>query len=162
MIVSIELPEGPVIFADIHQMTARFGLRELNEKTLITGDGIQELEAFEGERYLESIEIRETVNSVCEHQPLIVCGDFNAPTSCRLFQRHWGDLQSSFDLAGLGYGYTSPCKGNKLWPDNRPWARIDHIRCSNDWHVLESKIGHSDGSDHRLITSTIMLRQTKR
>jgi endonuclease/exonuclease/phosphatase family metal-dependent hydrolase len=158
MLVQIELPSGPIVLGDIHQMTARFGLKELNRNTLINGDGTQELENFEGERYLESIDIRAKVETARADRPLIVCGDFNTPSSSSLFQKHWGDLQSSFDIAGIGYGYTSPCKGNRFWPDNLPWARIDHILCSSEWVVRDCQIGTSDGSDHRLIAATIVLR----
>ena len=157
MLVEIETPAGPVVLANIHQMTARFGLKELNRKTLINGDGTKELEDFEGERYMESIAIRQIVQEVRGDRPLIVCGDFNTPVSSSLFQKHWGDLQSAFDIAGFGYGYTSPCKGNRFWPDNQPWARIDHILCSNDWTIRRCEIGQSDGSDHRLIVANALL-----
>ncbi len=161
MLVQIETPAGPIMLGNIHQMTARFGLKELNRNTLISGDGTKELENYEGERYLESIAIRTTVDSTRGSGPLIVCGDFNTPASSSLFQRHWGDLQSCFDVAGFGYGYTSPCKGNRLWPDNLPWARIDHILCSSEWTVRHCQIGQSDGSDHRLIAATIVLKPRK-
>ena len=39
MIVEIETPGGPIVLCDIHQMTVRFGLKELNRNTLINGDG---------------------------------------------------------------------------------------------------------------------------
>ena len=158
MIVKVDSPAGPIIIGDVHQMTARWGLKELNRYTVIDGNGTKELEAFVGERYLESIDIRAAIETAREDRPLIVCGDFNVPVTSSLFQKHWGDLQSSFDIAGFGYGYTSPCKGNRLWPNNVPWARIDHILCSNEWTVRHCEIGKSDGSDHRLITSTVVLK----
>ena len=161
MVVRIETPGGSIVFANVHQMTARFGLKELNRKTLINGDGTKELESFEEERYLESIAIRSIVDAARENQPLIVCGDFNTPTSSSLFRSHWSDLKSSFDAAGFGYGYTSPCKGNRFWPDNVPWARIDHILCSNEFVVRSCHIGKTDGSDHRLITSTVVFDSKK-
>ena len=161
LVVQIETPNGPIVLGNIHQMTARFGLTELNRNTLLNGDGTQKLEDFEGERYLESIAIRALIDSSRDGRPLIVCGDFNTPTSSSLFQKHWQDLQSAFDVAGFGYGYTSPCKGNRFWPDNFPWARIDHILCSHDWTVRRCRIGESDGSDHRLITATLTLPPIK-
>ena len=160
MIVEIETPGGPVVLSDIHQMTARFGLKELNRYTLVNLDGTKELESFEVERFLESTDIRAMVDKSRGDRPLIVCGDFNTPSSSSLFQKNWGDLQSSFDVAGFGYGYTSPCKGNRVWPDNQPWARIDHILCSNEWTVQNCRIGSTDGSDHRLITATLSLKPT--
>lgn len=162
MLVQIDTPGGSIVFGDVHLMTARFGLLELNRKSLVTGDGTRELENFEGERYLESIEIRSQVDSARNDRPLIVCGDFNTPVSSSLFRKQWGDLQSAFDTAGFGYGYTSPCKGNRYWPDNTPWARIDHILCSNEWTIRDCQIGKSAGSDHRLIAATVTLKSEKR
>ncbi len=161
MVVEIQTPGGPVVFGDVHQMTARFGLKELNRNTLINGDGTKELEDYSGERYLESIELRAIIESVRKDLPFVVCGDFNTPSSSSLFQKHWGDLQSAFDIAGFGYGYTSPCKGNRFWPNNLPWARIDHILCSKEFTVRNCQIGTSEGSDHRLIAATIVLKPTK-
>lgn len=161
MLVELETPNGPILLGDVHQMTARKGLVELNRKTLVNGDGTTELEDFGGERYLESLAIRAQIDSVREDRPMIVCGDFNTPSSSSLFQKHWGDLQSAFDVAGFGYGYTSPCKGNRYWPDNLPWARIDHILCSGEWTVRHSQIGKSDGSDHRLIMAVVALKPAR-
>ena len=98
MIVQVETEAGPIVLANIHQMTARYG------------------------------------------------------------QKHWGDLKSTFDAAAFGYGYTSPCQGSRFWPDNMPWARIDHILCSRDWTVRACEVGRTDGSDHRLIFATIVLQ----
>ena len=89
---------------------------------------------------------------------MIVCGDFNTPVSSSLFLKNWGDFQSSFDVAGFGFGYTSPCKGGRFWPNNFPWARIDHILCSEEWAIHQCEVGKSDGSDHRLITATVQLK----
>ena len=155
--VEILTPAGPIVLGDIHQMTARRGLTSLSISSIAIGSGLPELEDFELERDVESIEIREFVDSVRSEKPLLVVGDFNTPTTSVLFQRHWGDLQSAFDVAGFGYGYTSPCKGNRFWPDGLPWVRIDHILCSAEWRISSSQIGKSDGSDHRLITATLRL-----
>ena len=154
-VVQIETPDGRINLANVHQMTARRGLTELSRRTLVDGDGTRELETFESERYLEAIELRAAIDRVVTGETLVVCGDFNTPVSSSLFQRHWGDLQSSFDVAGFGFGYTSPCKGNRFWPNNLPWARIDHILCSSDWTVQRCQIGRTDGSDHRLIFAAL-------
>lgn len=157
VIVEIETPAGPVRLGDIHQMTARRGLTELSKRSLLDGEGPRRLEASQASRIEECLMIREQVESARGDRPLIVVGDFNTPVSSQMFQQHWGDFQSAFDQAGIGYGYTSPCKGNRFWPDNLPWARIDHILCSPEWKVHTCHIGHSDGSDHRLITATLRL-----
>ena len=157
MVVEIETPSGPVQLGDIHQMTARRGLMELSKRSLIDGEGPRRLEESQVLRIEESLSIREQIESVRGDRPLLVVGDFNTPVSSQMFQRHWGDFQSAFDQAGIGYGYTSPCKANRFWPENLPWARIDHILCSPEWTVRSCQIGKSAGSDHRLIAATLRL-----
>ena len=158
MIVQLETDHGPVVLGNIHQMTARYGLEELDHETVINGKGTKELENYVAERHADSKAIRAAVDLAHHTGPLIVCGDFNTPTSSILFRQHWGDLKSSFDAAGFGYGYTSPCQGNRFWPENIPWARIDHILCSHEWSVRQCQIGKSNGSDHRLIAATLVLK----
>lgn len=159
MVVQIEAPFGPVVLGNIHQMTPRFGLEELDRQTLINGKGTKELQDFVRERHDDCKAIRMAINTAHESSPLIVCGDFNTPTCSILYQRYWGDFKNCFDSAGIGFGYTSPCKGNRYWPDNTPWARIDHILCSQDWSVRDCQIGQTDGSDHRLIAATLVLKK---
>jgi len=158
MIVQVETEAGPIVLANIHQMTARYGLNELDHESVITGKGTGKLNEFVGARSRESAAIRAAIDSARTPGPLVVCGDFNTPTSSILFQKHWGDLKSTFDAAAFGYGYTSPCQGSRFWPDNMPWARIDHILCSRDWTVRACEVGRTDGSDHRLIFATIVLQ----
>lgn len=160
MIVQIETPSGPIILGNVHQMTPRVGLEELDRQTLVNGKGTKELQDFVRERHDDCKAIRRAINTAHTSGPLIVCGDFNSPTCSILFQKYWGDLKSSFDSAGFGFGYTSPCKGNRYWPDNTPWARIDHILCSQDWSVRACQIGQTDGSDHRLIAATLALKSS--
>ena len=157
MVVEIETPSGPVLLGDIHQMTARRGLMELSKRSLFDGAGPRRLEESQELREEESLTIREQIESARRDKPLLIVGDFNTPVSSQMFQRHWGDFQSAFDLAGIGYGYTSPCKANRFWPENLPWARIDHILCSPEWTVRSCQIGKSAGSDHRLIAATLRL-----
>ena len=157
MVVEIETPSGPMRLGDIHQMTARRGLMELSKRSLLDGEGPRRLEESQELRVEESLLIREQIESARGDKPLLIVGDFNTPVSSQMFQRHWGDFQSAFDLAGIGYGYTSPCKANRFWPENLPWARIDHILCSPEWTVRSCQIGKSAGSDHRLITATLRL-----
>lgn len=157
IVVEIETPAGPVLLADIHQMTARRGLTELSKNSLVDGEGPQRLEESQELRVEESLIIREQIESVRGDKPLLIVGDFNTPVSSQMFQSHWGDFQSAFDLAGIGYGYTSPCKANRFWPENLPWARIDHILCSPEWTVRSCQIGKSAGSDHRLIAASLRL-----
>lgn len=157
LIVEIDTPAGPIVVGDIHQMTSRKGLYELSPRSLLTGDGPEMLERYQVRRDDESIQIRNMVEEARRDRPLIALGDFNTPVSSTFFQRHWGDLQSAFDVTGFGYGYSYPCKQFRYWPKNMPWARIDHVLCSPEWTVRSCQIGHSMGSDHRLIAATLLL-----
>lgn len=151
LIVELETPQGPVVLADLHHMTARRGLAALSKRSFLTGEAASAITDFQTLRDAEAGELRTFVEQSRRDRPLIVVGDFNTPTSSSLFQQHWGDLQSAYDLAGTGYGYTSPVKTHNYWKDYTPWARIDHILCSGEWTVQECQIGQGHGSDHHLV-----------
>ena len=157
LIVELETPSGPVVLGNIHPMTVRWGISELNAGSLVTGEGPHALAAYELRREAERAGIRGFVDSARGDKALLVVGDFNSPTSSPMFQRHWSDMQSAFDLAGVGYGYTYPSKRSRYWPENLPWVRIDHILCSPEWTVRSCQIGQSTGSDHRLIAAKLRL-----
>lgn len=155
IIVEVDAPGGPIIVANIHQMTARRGLLAVTKRSLITGEAAADIADFQVLRNAEAGELRESLDRQISGQPVIVLGDFNTPTSSSLLQEHWGDLQSAFDAAGVGYGFTSPVKEQKYWPAYTPWARIDHILCSAEWLVKRCEIGRGNGSDHRLIAAVL-------
>jgi endonuclease/exonuclease/phosphatase (EEP) superfamily protein YafD len=155
ILIEVDTPQGPIAVANIHQMTARRGLGDLSAGSLVTGDAQVGLEEFQLLRMAEASELREQIREHAGDRPLIVAGDFNTPSSSSLFQRTWGDLHSAFDLAGVGYGYTSPVKAQKYWVSYLPWARIDHILCSKDWAIRRCQVGQGRGSDHHLITAEL-------
>jgi endonuclease/exonuclease/phosphatase (EEP) superfamily protein YafD len=151
IVVEVDAPGGPILIANIHQMTARKGLVEITKGSVFRGEAEELVDGFRDLRVSESAEIRGVIEARRGDRPLIVAGDFNTPTSTNVFREFWGDLQSAFDIAGVGYGYTSPCKTHRFWLPNTPWARIDHILCSNEWTVARCEIGQKNGSDHRVI-----------
>ena len=157
LIVEIDTPAGPIVVSNIHQMTSRKGLYKISPRSLLDGNGPENLERFQDRRNEESIQIRNLVDEARRDCPLIALGDFNTPSSSTFFRRHWSDLQSAFDVAGCGYGYSYPCTRNRYWPEDMPWARIDHVLCSHEWTVRSCQMGHSTGSDHRLIAATLRL-----
>ncbi len=158
LLVEVELPTGPIQVANIHLMTARRSLAELTPGGMFNGENQQTIEEHQMLREKEMQEIREQIDDHRAGQPRILLGDFNTPSSSSLFQRWWGDYLSAFDQAGLGYGYTSPCRQHTHWLSNTPWVRIDHVLCSPDWDVLSCEIGVEAGSDHRLITASLRPR----
>ena len=90
--------------------------------------------------------------------PELLIGDFNMPISSSLYQKSWGEMANAFDVAGSGFGFTSPCDQFLFWPDYVPWLRIDHILASSHWQVLRCQVGAGNGSDHRFIAATLALR----
>ena len=136
-------------------MTARRGLQDLSPSELATGSAQASLEEFQLLRLAESSELREQIRQHTGDLPLIVAGDFNTPSSSSLFSRTWGDLISAFDVAGTGYGYTSPVKPQRYWVSYLPWARIDHVLCSSGWQIVRCQVGQSRGSDHHVIFAEI-------
>jgi endonuclease/exonuclease/phosphatase family metal-dependent hydrolase len=155
ILVEVDAPGGPLLIANVHQMTARFGFRAIDKRSLVNGEAGNAIEEFRDLRMFESAEIREAIDRHAENRPLIVCGDFNVPTSSHLFQQSWGDLQSAFDVAGFGYGYTALNKPPRYWLPDTPWVRIDHILCSNHWRIESCRTGRGSGSDHRLIAAEV-------
>ncbi len=151
IIVEVATPQGKICVVNIHQMTARRGLQELSPRDLLTGESLPQLENFQMLRLAESGEIRQAIQTHTGNTPFLVAGDFNTPASSSLFQSVWGDLTSAFDVAGTGYGYTSPVKPHRYWINYLPWARIDHVLCSPEWQVRDCRIGLGRGSDHHLI-----------
>jgi endonuclease/exonuclease/phosphatase family metal-dependent hydrolase len=155
VVVEIDTPRGPVQLANLHQMTARRGLKDLSGSELLSGTAQADLDNFQTLRQLESVELRDVVQQHAGDRPLIIVGDFNTPSSSSLFRETWGDLLSAFDVAGVGYGYTSPVKAQKYWMSYVPWARIDHILCSPDWQVRWCRVGTGRGSDHHCIAAEL-------
>ncbi len=154
--VEIALPEGRIRLFTVHQSTPRGSLAELNLSTLMSGEASARIEEHISLRDAESEQTRAFVEAHRDGLPTLVVGDFNMPTTDSLFQKHWGDLTSSFDTAGCGFGCTSPCRPQPCWPVSLPWLRIDHILSSSDWSVVDCTVGRSNGSDHRMIAATVV------
>lgn len=157
ILCEIEGPDGPFLLCDVHLSTARFGLSRLRFDSIFSGAGLEQLDVRQDLREMESLDTRAFASQEGFETPLLVMGDFNTPTSSSLFQQHWHDLSSAFDIAGFGYGYTSPCSDHAHWPSNTPWLRIDHILSSRHWTTESCWIGRSDGSDHRLIAAQMRM-----
>lgn len=155
LLVEVELPHGPILLGDIHQMTARRGLTEVSASGVMDGDSAKAINGEHELRNKESEQLRSYVESHRRDLPVLLGGDFNTPVSSRLFQRHWSGFRSAFDVAGFGYGYTCPSKPQKRWLSNTPWARIDHVLCSKEWRIKKCDIGRTSGSDHRLIWARV-------
>ncbi|MFV0443585.1 MAG: endonuclease/exonuclease/phosphatase family protein [Planctomycetaceae bacterium] len=155
--VEVESPDGPIVVGDVHLMTPRHGADGLTVLSPLTGEGVDEFEWHQRLREDEAAVTRKFFRTF-EKSPLLVMGDFNAPTTSSIFTAEWSDLQSAFEAAGWGYGYTSPCNASRLWLTNTPWMRIDHLLANDRWTIESCRIGTTDGSDHRLLFTELRLK----
>ncbi len=153
----VETPQGPVAVFNVHQTSPRRSLLNVRPWSPVTGSGVESVEQATTLRDVEAMKTRLFTQLDNPRQPKIVAGDFNMPNDSSLFRTHWGDLTDAYATAAVGYGYTSPCQTKNVWPNNTPWAQVDHILSSHNWQVERCWIGTSGGSDHRLIAAQLRL-----
>lgn len=79
------------------------------------------------------------------------------PEFSSIYRHNFSQYQNSFSQTNHGYGYTTPCNTRRLWPNNLPWVRIDHVLATNDWTVQSCRIGETNGSDHRMVACTLQM-----
>jgi endonuclease/exonuclease/phosphatase (EEP) superfamily protein YafD len=156
--VEVDTPDGQAIVTNVHMMTPRHGASGINVTSPLTGAGVADFEWHQELRADEAAETRAFLQRLPD-RPLLVLGDFNAPSTSSLYRAHWGDLRNVFDVAGAGYGYTSPCNAGRKWLPNTPWMRIDHVLADDHWAFHSCRIGTTDGSDHRLVFTEVSLRE---
>ncbi len=152
----VETPQGPVALFNVHQTSPRRSLTNVRPWSLLTGSGVDSVEQETTLRDVEAMKTR-VFTQLKDRQPRIIAGDFNMPNDSSLFRTHWGDLSDAYGISAVGYGYTSPCQTKNVWPNNTPWAQVDHILTSHDWQVERCWIGQSGGSDHRLMAAQLRL-----
>ena len=157
IMVEVDAPFGKFLVSDLHLMTARKSLIYLHPKSVLAGTGQETVTEALIERSEEARQTREFITEHSRDLPLIICGDFNMPTSSSIYRTCFGDFANSFEQASWGCGYTAPCRAIRYWPTNVPWQRIDHILANHRWRIVASQVGQRDGSDHRLMAATLRL-----
>jgi vancomycin resistance protein VanJ len=158
MIVRIDAPSGPILLSDVHLMTARRGLTDLGVRSIFDGSGPASVDHHAFLRDEEARQTQTFLAGLKSNMPVIVAGDFNMPTNSSIFQESFGQYSNAFDEAGIGFGYTAPCRPVRFWLPKVPWLRIDHILTSAEWETLSCKVGEFNGSDHRLVAAVMQLR----
>lgn len=158
MAVKVESPTGPVLISDIHLMTARRGLTDLSVPSIIDGSGPASVDHHAFLRDEEARQTRAWLNALDTGIPMIIAGDFNMPSTSSIFRDNFGQYADAFDDAGLGFGYTAPCRPIRFWLPKVPWLRIDHILASAEWETLYCKAGRLNGSDHRMVAAVLQLQ----
>ena len=153
----VELPATTVAFFNIHQMTPRHGLRALDISSPLTQRGSEKLSHYLELRSEEATSVRDFVEGSRGKLPTVIVGDFNTPCESNLYHQNWLGYQNAFNTAGAGYGYSFPCTRQYCWPAGVPWMRLDHILADDAWQVRSCLVGSANGSDHRLITATLVI-----
>ncbi len=83
-------------------------------------------------------------------QPVILMGDFNAPTDSVLFEPLRRDFRHAFETAGTGYAPT--------WPLPVPVLTIDQVWANAGIEIRNCDLQSTWGSDHRIVGAEIALR----
>lgn len=156
--VQIETPHGPVVLSNVHLMTARRGLSDLSLGSIVSGEGPAAVEHHSFLRYEEARQTHEFIGKSGDDTPHIVVGDFNMPVTSNIFNEHFSSWSNAFDEAGVGFGYTAPCRPVRFWIPNTPWLRIDHVLTSSHFEALRCETGEFNGSDHRLVSAILKLK----
>lgn len=158
MAVQIDAPSGPILLGDVHLMTARRGLTDLSVASIIDGTGPASVEHHAFLRDEEARQTQAFLEGISGDTPLIIAGDFNMPATSNIFNHSFGQYTDAFDEAGIGFGYTAPCRPIRFWLPNVPWLRIDHILTSSHFETVHCVTGEFSGSDHRLVAAILQLR----
>ncbi len=158
-VFEVDHPTGTFQVVNVHCHTARWGLRELSWDSIVTGNGVEAFQTFQIIREMELNALAEYCAMAARRMPTLFVGDFNTPSSSSMFNDSWSRYRNAFESAGWGYGYTSPCNTANRWPNNTPWLRIDHILATSNWAIHSAAIGHTNGSDHRLVWAEVSLRE---
>lgn len=153
-IFRIDHPERPFVLVNVHMSTVRHGLGHLRNTSLSIGESTQRVSDWQAIREIEFQELADAVAKITD-EPIVMAGDFNQPWQGQFLQRQFSNWTSAFDVAGTGYGYTTPTDTEKMWPKNTPWIRIDHIAVNDGFGVTHAEVGKSAGSDHRLIAADL-------
>jgi endonuclease/exonuclease/phosphatase (EEP) superfamily protein YafD len=79
--------------------------------------------------------------------PTLLAGDLNTPPTHHAIRRLSADLESSFEVKGVGPGWS--------FPSGMPMVRIDHIFLSAKLKTTQCRLGPKLGSDHLPLISEI-------
>lgn len=156
--VHIQHPTGDFIVINVHTRSAQWGMKDLLKGGVNSSNVMEKFNETQSKRLEEMREVREFVEQVRGTFPIVVLGDFNAPSSSSIFRSQWKDFTNAFEVSKWGYGYTAPCDGKFKSPPGWPWIRIDHILINGNWNVVDFSQGKRNGSDHRVIRAVLNLR----
>lgn len=145
----MQLGATRVTVYNLHLETVRAGLGELFKQGT---SGIPYLERSTMLRVKNAEVIAARLR--LERGPLLVGGDFNAPSDSLIYRAMRGEtLTDLFKASGWGYGHTY---GHGL-PVQHSYVRIDHLLASNDWTSKRCWVGTDAASDHRPLIADLLI-----
>lgn len=153
VVLRVSHPERPFLLVDVHLSTPRHGLSHLRDTSNL-GSAVRAVTDWQLIRQTEIEEMAARIRELTD-EPVVMAGDFNQPWSSQFVQNAFGHWTNAFDVAGSGYGYTTPTDTKKIWPSNTPWARVDHVVVNASFGVTHAEVGRSSGSDHRMIVADL-------
>jgi endonuclease/exonuclease/phosphatase (EEP) superfamily protein YafD len=92
-----------------------------------------------------------------ETAPVLVAGDFNAPSGGVIHHRIASALRDAHLTAGHGFGFTFPGGNRNPLSLGGPWMRIDYIFAGPDWRVVDCVTEEKRPSQHRALAATFIM-----
>ena len=92
--------------------------------------------------------------------PVIVAGDFNAPSGGYIYRLVKDRLRDAHLESGSGFGFTFPGSTRNPLSLGGPWMRIDYIFCSSHWRPAASLVEPNRRSQHRALAARLRFETT--
>lgn len=138
----LEGPQGSIHFFNVHLASPRMALEAMIERAW---RGLPALNANVNLRDQQAQALRLWARQI--PGPLLLAGDFNAPTESAIYQNHLSDYTNAFSAAGWSWGYTHYTR--------RTAVRIDHILAGPGWRFRSCWVGPNVGSSHRPLLADV-------
>jgi endonuclease/exonuclease/phosphatase family metal-dependent hydrolase len=138
----LDTPAGPATVISLHLASPR---EDLKGAVLAADDALDGLAANSALRDRQSEFIAAAAGEATG--PVLVVGDFNAPSESVVFRRHWGEYRDAFADAGWAWGYTFRNRWTRV--------RIDHILVGGGGRAEACWVGPDLGSPHRPVLADV-------
>lgn len=94
--------------------------------------------------------LREHIDTIPKDIPIIVAGDYNAPSGDELYRQLQPRLSDAYPIAGIGWGDS--------FHNEYPVVRIDQVWISNHFQPTALITHSSQSSDHRVVICDLILK----
>jgi endonuclease/exonuclease/phosphatase (EEP) superfamily protein YafD len=138
----LDTPAGLVTVISLHLASPR---QELKGAVLVADDGLDSLSGNSSLRDRQSEFLAAAAGEVAG--PILIVGDFNAPSESAVFRRHWGGYRDAFADAGWAWGYTFRNRWTRV--------RIDHVLVGAGGRAEDCWVGPDLGSPHSPVLADV-------